>query len=280
MTIDIVRTVEDLRDRVHVWRGEDRTVGLVPTMGGLHEGHLSLVRQALEKTERVIVTIFVNPKQFGKGEDFAAYPRTEDADADLLTASGANLLFAPAAPEVYGDGHVSCVSVPGLGDMLEGEHRPGFFTGVATVVAKLLLQALPDAAFFGEKDYQQLLVIRRMVGDLNIPVNICSGPTVREADGLALSSRNVYLTTEERLIAPALYAVLTTIAGNVADGAAVNEQTALGRRRLIETGFAAVDYLEVRDAVTLAAAEVPARPARVLAAASLGRTRLIDNVAV
>lgn len=280
MTIDIVRTVEDLRDRVHVWRGEDRTVGLVPTMGGLHEGHLSLVRQALEKTERVIVTIFVNPKQFGKGEDFAAYPRTEDADADLLTASGANLLFAPAAPEVYGDGHVSCVSVPGLGDMLEGEHRPGFFTGVATVVAKLLLQALPDAAFFGEKDYQQLLVIRRMVGDLNIPVNICSGPTVREADGLALSSRNVYLTTEERLIAPALYAVLTTIAGNVADGAAVNEQTALGRRRLIETGFAAVDYLEVRDAVTLAAAEVPARPARVLAAARLGRTRLIDNVAV
>lgn len=280
MTIDIVRTVEDLRDRVHVWRGEDRTVGLVPTMGGLHEGHLSLVRQALEKTERVIVTIFVNPKQFGKGEDFAAYPRTEGADADLLTASGANLLFAPAAPEVYGDGHVSCVSVPGLGDMLEGEHRPGFFTGVATVVAKLLLQALPDAAFFGEKDYQQLLVIRRMVGDLNIPVNICSGPTVREADGLALSSRNVYLTTEERLIAPALYAVLTTIAGNVANGAAVNEQTALGRRRLIETGFAAVDYLEVRDAVTLAAAEVPARPARVLAAARLGRTRLIDNVAV
>ncbi|OHC74177.1 MAG: pantoate--beta-alanine ligase [Rhodospirillales bacterium RIFCSPLOWO2_12_FULL_58_28] len=280
MAIDIVRTVKDLRDRVHAWRGEGLAVGLVPTMGGLHEGHLSLVRLSLKKTERTIVTIFVNPKQFSEGEDFAVYPRHEDADAALLTGAGAHLLFAPTTQEMYADGYASCVSVPGIGAILEGEHRPGFFTGVATVVAKLLLQALPDSAFFGEKDYQQLLVIRRMVDDLNIPVAIRSGPTVREADGLAMSSRNAYLTAKERLIAPALYAVLTSVAGNVADGAAIDDQTALGRLRLIEAGFAAVDYLEVRDAETLAAAEVPGHPARALAAVRLGKTRLIDNVAL
>ena len=191
--METVRRVVDLRARLRSWRAQGETVGLVPTMGGLHEGHLSLVRASLAAAGRTVVTLFVNPAQFGEGEDFDDYPRDEAADAGLLAGLGAHLLFAPEGDEIYPQGHVTRVSVPGIGDRLEGEFRPDFFTGVATVVSKLLIQALPDMAFFGEKDYQQLRVITQLARDLDIPTDILGVATVREDDGLALSSRNAYL---------------------------------------------------------------------------------------
>ena len=200
--LDIVRTVVDLRARVQAWRREGETVGLVPTMGVLHEGHLSLVRRSRAATTRTIATLFVNPKQFGPNEDFSVYPRDEASDAGKLADVGADLLFAPGIEEMYPAGSVTQVSVPQIGDVLEGEFRPGFFTGVATVVTKLLLQSLPDVAVFGEKDFQQLQVIRRLVADLDIPARIEGGPTVREEDGLAMSSRNAYLSEDQRRMAP------------------------------------------------------------------------------
>ena len=279
--METVRTVPDLRRRLDGWRGAGKTIGLVPTMGALHEGHLSLVRLSLAKMGRTCATLFVNPKQFAPGEDYGVYPRDEAADAARFTAEGVDLLFAPAMDVMFPDDHATTVAVPGLGDGLEGEFRPGFFSGVATVVAKLLIQAWPDAAFFGEKDYQQLLVVRQMVRDLHIPVAIEAGPTVREADGLALSSRNAYLSTQERAAAPALHRTLSDVAERVAEGAEVGEAVAWSRAALLEAGFTKVDYVEVRDAATLAPAEASAgNPLRVLAAAHLGATRLIDNVAV
>jgi pantoate--beta-alanine ligase len=278
--LEVVRTVSDLRAHISDWRELGGTVGLVPTMGGLHEGHLSLVRASLAAAERTVVTLFVNPAQFGEGEDFDDYPRDEAADAGLLAELGAHLLFAPEAGEIYAPGHLTQVSVPSLGECLEGEFRPGFFTGVATVVAKLLIQTLPDAAFFGEKDYQQLRVITRMAKDLDIPTDILSVPTVRDGDGLALSSRNAYLSARERGVAPDLHRIITAVAVAVADGARGAEQTAWGTDELVRAGFDRVDYVAVRDALTLEPVETPLRPARVLAAAWLGRTRLIDNVAV
>ncbi len=278
--MDVVRTVGDLRARIGDWRGHGHGVGLVPTMGALHEGHLSLVRQSLAETNRTCVTLFVNPRQFGPGEDLSTYPRDEASDMEKVSKLGAHLLFAPTAEEMYPPGAATRVSVPGLGDELEGTHRPDFFTGVATVVAKLLLQALPDAAFFGEKDYQQLLVIRRMTADLDIPVTIRSGPTVREADGLALSSRNAYLTPGERAIAPALHRALIQVAEEVRAGgdpaAACKEATG----RILEAGFQKVDYVEARDAATFKPIADASNPSRVLAAAWLGRARLIDNLAI
>ena len=279
--METVRTVPELRRRLDAWRAAGETIGLVPTMGALHEGHLSLVRLSLAKTRRTCASLFVNPKQFAPGEDYDVYPRDEAADAARFAAEGVDLLFAPAMDVMFPDDHVTTVAVPGLGDGLEGEFRPGFFTGVATAVAKLLLQALPDAAFFGEKDYQQLLVIRRMVRDLHIPVAIEAGPTVREADGLALSSRNAYLGAEQRATAPALHRTLLEVAERVAEGADAEEAAAWGRAALLDAGFTEVDYLEVRDAATLApAGAAAANPLRVLGAAHLGTTRLIDNVAV
>lgn len=278
--IDTARTVPDLRTRVATWRREGLRIALVPTMGALHEGHLSLIRLALGEADRVCVSLFVNPTQFGPNEDFDRYPRDEAADAAKIAAAGAHLLFAPAAAEVYPPGHLTRVQVPVLGDDLEGAFRPGFFTGVATVVAKLLLMALPDVAVFGAKDYQQLQVIRRMVADLDIPVRILGGETVREADGLALSSRNAYLSPEERRIAPALYAAITTAAGAVAAGADPTDAEATGERTLLAAGFGKVDYLAVRDAEMLQPWTDPRRPGRILAAAWLGRTRLIDNVPI
>jgi pantoate--beta-alanine ligase len=229
---------------------------------------------------RTCATLFVNPKQFGEGEDFDQYPRNEAEDAAGLEAEGCDLLFQPGAEEVYPPGHATQVQVGGLSDILEGEFRPGFFTGVATVVAKLLLQALPDIAVFGEKDYQQLLVIRRMARDLDIPVRIEAVPTVREADGLALSSRNAYLTEKERQIAPVLNGTLSQVAENVGRGAKAAEQAEWGREQLDRAGFEKIDYLTVRDAETLEEVADASRPARVLAAAWLGRARLIDNVPV
>lgn len=278
--IETVTTIPDLRERVAAWRRAGETVGLVPTMGALHEGHLALIRHSRAKAMRTCVTLFVNPTQFGEGEDFASYPRDEAEDKAKLEAEQADLLFTPGADEIYPPGHATRVRVDGLGDILEGEFRPGFFEGVATVVTKLLLQALPDFAVFGEKDYQQLRVITRTTRDLDIPVRIEAVPTVREADGLALSSRNAYLTADERAIAPVLFGTIGQVAETVARGAPPDEQAAWGRDQLDRAGFGKIDYLTVRDAETLEPVANASRPARVLAAAWLGKARLIDNVAV
>ncbi len=280
MSIEIVRTVADLRVRLGDWKCSARTIGLVPTMGSLHDGHLSLVRRSLAATGRTCLTLFVNPGQFGAGEDLAAYPRDEAADVALAEAEGAHLVFAPTADDMYPEGFATQVAVPGLGDMLEGEHRPGFFIGVATVVAKLLVQAQPECAFFGDKDYQQLLVIRRLVIDLDIPVAIEGCPIVREPDGLALASRNAYLTADERRRAPALYQAISGVAKDITGAADVARACAGATKALLEAGFSAVDYVTVRDAETLKPVSDASRPARVLAAAQLGKARLIDNVAV
>lgn len=281
MTLDTVRRVRDLRERVGAWRRQGLRVGLVPTMGALHAGHLSLVERALQLSDRVVATIFVNPRQFGPAEDLAAYPRQEAADAALLDAAGAHLLFAPPVDEVYPEGFATTVTVTGVSEGLCGAARPGHFAGVATVVTKLLLQALPDIAMFGEKDWQQLQVIRRLVRDLDIPVVVEGAPTLREPDGLAMSSRNAYLGPDERARAPRLYQILSQVAAELAQGAAVAERTAWAVAELERAGFAPVDYVEARDADTLApVGERVTRPARLLAAARLGRARLIDNVAV
>ncbi len=276
----VLRTVAELRRQVAEWRAEGLTVGLVPTMGALHAGHLALVTQILEHADRAVATLFVNPKQFGPTEDFKAYPRNEDEDCRKLGSVGAHALFAPSTDEMYPEAFSTKVSVPGIGDVLEGSFRPGFFDGVATVVTKLLLQSLPDAAIFGEKDFQQLQVIRRFVSDLDIPVRVIGAPTVREDDGLAMSSRNAYLTADERGVAPALFQTITDVARRVAEGAAIAECEASAARKLLDAGFRSVDYVTVRDVRTLAEVSVIDRPCRVLAAARLGRARLIDNVPV
>ena len=276
--MDIVRSIAEVRVRVAEWRSAGRRIGLVPTMGGLHAGHLSLVSTAARHADKVVATLFVNPTQFSPSEDFESYPRDETADASRFAAAGTALLFAPPAHEIYPPGHSTQVLVGELGRVLEGEFRPHFFAGVATVVAKLLLQALPDVAVFGEKDYQQLCVIKKMARDLDIPAEIIGAPTVREPDGLAMSSRNRYLDDAGRRIAPALYATITKVAEAAARGDAAAAQPAAGA--LIDAGFTKVDYVAVREAATLAPVGSGGGPARVLAAAWIGRTRLIDNVAV
>ena len=246
-------------------------------MGALHEGHLALVRAARTDCDRVVATLFVNPAQFGPNEDYASYPRDEADDAAKFAALGVDLLFAPDVDEMYPQGFATAVTVSRVSEGLCGDHRPGHFEGVATVVAKLLLQALPDRAYFGEKDYQQLQVIKRLAADLDIPVAIEGVPTVRDPDGLALSSRNAYLSPDERAVAVRLNQILDAVGTAVAAGASPLDEAARGRAALIEAGFDSVDYLEVRDAETLAPVEQATRPARVLAAVRIGRTRLIDN---
>jgi len=269
--------VAELRRTVAAWRDAGAAVALVPTMGALHAGHLALVARAKALAPRVVASIFVNPTQFGPNEDLSRYPRDIDGDRRKLAAAGCDLAFIPSVAEMYPDGAVARIDPGPLGAILEGEFRPGHFAGVATVVAKLLSQVAPDVAVFGEKDFQQLLVIRRVVRDLGLPVRIEALPTVRESDGLALSSRNAYLSTDERARAPLLHRVLRDVACGFAGG----DATALdhGTAALLAGGFAKVDYLAVRDAETLEAPHA-SRPARVLAAAWLGRTRLIDNVAL
>lgn len=274
-----VRDVESLRRRVQAWRREGLSIALVPTMGALHKGHMTLMDRAQKMADRVVATIFVNPKQFGPKEDFTAYPRREVDDFEMLSAGGVHLLFAPEVAAIYPQGFATNVSVGGISTELDGAHRPGHFDGVATVVTKLLLQVLPDIALFGEKDYQQLMVIRRVVTDLNIPVDIIGVPTVRDADGLALSSRNAYLTPEERAKAPALYKIITTAAATIAGGGDIAQTTAAAREGLLQAGFNSFDYVEARHAETLAPLKVN-EPGRVFAVAQLGRARLIDNVAI
>lgn len=276
--ISTVRTVAELRKRVAAWRKAGETVALVPTMGSLHEGHLSLVALAKTKADRVVVSIFVNPTQFAPTEDFSAYPRNEERDLAAL-AGIADAVFAPTVGEMYPPGFATTVSLAGPALGLETEFRPNHFAGVATVVAKLLLAALPDRALFGEKDYQQLLVVRRMVRDLAIPVDIVGVPTIREADGLALSSRNAYLSPEERQVAPELHRALVIAAAAIRAGGLAVTALAEARQTLNDRGFD-VDYVELRDAGSLGEVTDRAAPLRLLAAARLGRTRLIDNIPV
>ncbi len=275
-----VRTVRDLRAQVKSWKSQGLTVALVPTMGALHEGHLSLIKLARQKADKVCVSLFVNPKQFGPNEDFDVYPRDEERDRQCLAEQSTDLLYAPDVSEIYPEGHCTSVDVGPLGDILEGEYRPGFFTGVATVVSKLLLQVLPDIAIFGEKDFQQLQVIKKFVADMDIPVTILGGETVREEDGLALSSRNAYLTEEERAIAPQLHRILQSVAKAVAGGEDLDEVTQKALLKLKELGFGPIDYLAVRDAKTLQRVKAAGFSCRVLVAANLGKTRLIDNIAI
>lgn len=278
--IRVARTVAALRAAVVVWRAQRQRIALVPTMGAIHAGHLALVHAARAECDRVVASLFVNPKQFGPAEDFAAYPRDEKADLAAFAGAGTDLVFMPPVEEMYPSGFATSVEVSGVGDGLEDAQRPGHFAGVATVVCKLLLQSLPDSAYFGEKDYQQLMVVRRFVRDLDIPVRIEGVPTVREPDGLALSSRNVYLSPEQRQTAPLLYRALRDAAAAIAEHpskVAAALERAIGALR---AGGFAVDYLELRDAVSLAPVSRLAAPARLLAAARLGRTRLIDNISV
>lgn len=273
----MARTVASLRDVVSQWKQKGETVALVPTMGALHRGHLALVEKAGANADRVVVSIFVNPAQFAPHEDFGDYPRTEREDIAKLKPLGVDLVYGPVASEMYAPDFSTSIDVGGVSDGLCTLTRPHFFGGVAVVVAKLLLQCLPDVAIFGEKDYQQLLVIRRMVRDLNIPVEVLSGPTEREEDGLAISSRNVYLSDQQRRRAVELSRTLKQIVVAVEGGAEIAAALETGRARLAEAGFDPVDYLEVRDAQTLEPVAKLVGDARVLAAAYLGQTRLIDN---
>ena len=276
----IYRTVDDLRSAVAAWRREGLRVGMVPTMGALHSGHLELVRAARERADRIIVTIFVNPTQFAPTEDFGSYPRTEASDVAKLAELGVEAVFAPNANEMYPAGYATTVSLAGPAIGLETDFRPHFFAGVATVVSKLLIAGFPDVALFGEKDYQQLMVVRQMVRDLRLPTEIIGLPTIREADGLALSSRNAYLSAEERQTATTISRAMRQAADAIRAGGDVEAALAEGRETLKAAGFR-VDYLVLRNAETLAEiVDLASEPRRMLAAAWLGKTRLIDNIAV
>lgn len=276
----IERTVAEIRRRVGVWKHAGERTALVPTMGALHEGHLALIRAAQARAEHTVVSIFVNPTQFAPNEDLRTYPRTEEADLAALTELGVDAIFAPSVDEMYPSGFATSVTLSGPAGGLESDFRPHFFGGVATIVAKLLLACTPDCAIFGEKDYQQLLVIKRMVTDLAIPSAIIGHQTVREADGLALSSRNAYLSPAERLAAPGLHQFLKRAAVAIKAGASIDSALSAAKTDLNAAGFQ-IDYFDLRNADTLAPVVDPKRePTRLLAAARLGKTRLIDNISV
>jgi pantoate--beta-alanine ligase len=276
----ILRDVPALRAKVAEWKRQGAVVGVVPTMGALHDGHLSLARSAKADCDRVIVTIFVNPKQFNNPEDLARYPRTEDTDARLLARVGVDAIFAPPQEVVYPPGFASSVAVGGVAEPLEGAMRPGHFDGVATVVAKLFGMTAADRAYFGEKDWQQLQVVRRLVADLNIGVTVIGCATLRETTGLAMSSRNTRLSPEARAVAPALYTAMTEAALAIRAGQSPATALPRVRSRLLKAGFDKVEYIVVRDAETLLDWTDRERPARMLAAAWLDGVRLIDNIAV
>ena len=275
--MQIVRTCEELaRARAQI----SGTLALIPTMGALHAGHIALVGEATQRADRVAATIFVNPAQFGPNEDLARYPRREAEDARMLEDAGCNLLWMPSVQDIYPQGFSTSVHVAGVSKRWEGEVRPGHFDGVATVVAKLLLSVRPDVALFGEKDFQQLAVIRRMVEDLSIAVEIVAVPTVREEDGLALSSRNAYLSEDERRRAVALPRALEYARGAILDGTPVSIVLDTARKSLVEAGFSRIDYFALVDAATLEPLDAAAGEMRLIVAAVIGTTRLIDNFAV
>jgi len=280
LTPVIIRSVPALRQAVAEFRHAGQRVALVPTMGALHGGHMALVEAARQAAERVVVSIFLNPAQFGPTEDLANYPRSEVADLRQLAAAGVDLVFMPEAGEIYGPGFATSVNVAGPAAGLESAARPHFFTGVATVVSKLLLQCQPDVAAFGEKDYQQLQVVRRMVRDLDIPCEILAVATVREADGLACSSRNAYLSPAERAIAPRLYENLHATAARLEAGGDINAEIERCMANLHEAKFDRIDYLALCDGESLKPLSELRDKARLLAAVRLGKTRLIDNLAV
>ncbi len=275
-----VRALDQLRRQISDWRAQGLRTALVPTMGSLHEGHLTLVRQGLRLADHVVVTIFINPKQFAPGEDLDRYPRDEKGDSRKLKQAGASLIFIPDLSLMYPEGFATTVSVAGPAKVkLEDKYRPHFFNGVATIVSKLFIQTGCDYAMFGEKDYQQLKVITRMARDLDITTAIIGVETVREPDGLAMSSRNTYLSTAERSVAPLLHQCLADTAGAILEGKAPARATASARRRLIRAGFK-IDYFTARNAETLETIRSPNEPVRLLAAVWLGTTRLIDNIGV
>lgn len=279
--MQIIRELAALRAAVQGLRGEGKRIALVPTMGALHAGHMALVEEGFRRADAVIASLFVNPKQFGVHEDLGRYPRRERADAQLLEKQGCEILWAPPVEQVYPEGFATTVSVAGVSEVLEGASRPGHFDGVATVVLKLLNQVGPDVALFGEKDWQQLAVIRRMVADLDLPCEIIGVPTVRDDQGLALSSRNAYLTEEELARARALPRALGEAAAVIGRGEPVAGAIATAITRLAEAGFDPIDYVTLRDATTLAPRDTLANePARLLAAVRIGGARLIDNLPV
>lgn len=278
---DVITTVADLRARRAGWQREGARVGLVPTMGALHQGHLSLIKDAAARSQRTVVSIFVNPRQFGPTEDFQRYPRDLERDGAAMAAQGmTDVIFAPEAGEIYPDGFATEIRIGGPARGLESDFRPHFFAGVATVVARLLITVAPDVAVFGEKDYQQLLVVRRLVRDLGLPVEIFGAPIVRDADGLAMSSRNAYLAPREREIAGSLNRVLFKAAERIRTGTSIADAEHEARNALLAAGFDSVDYVAARDTDTLASAEHASGDMRILAAATIGGTRLIDNMAV
>jgi pantoate--beta-alanine ligase len=276
----VVRTPDSLREITRKWRAEGHRTAIVPTMGALHQGHLALVEEAFRHAGRVAMSIFVNPRQFGRGEDLSRYPRSEDRDGRMAAEAGAHLLYAPDASTMYAADFATTITLAGPAQAgLEDSFRPHFFDGVATVVAKLLIPAECDCAMFGEKDYQQLKVVTQLVRDLDMATRIVPVPTVREADGLAMSSRNAYLTADERRIAPHLHAALLAAAKSIRAGTEPADAAVDASRRLSGIGFR-VDYVGARNADSLAPLRSRDEPIRLLAAAQLGNTRLIDNVAV
>ncbi|WP_339764183.1 pantoate--beta-alanine ligase [uncultured Sulfitobacter sp.] len=280
MIAPIERTLAGLRARTVAWRKAGETIGVVPTMGALHQGHLSLARAARDTCDRVIVTIFVNPKQFNNPEDLENYPRTEQDDAKKLESIGVDVIYVPDGAQMYPDGFATNVSVGGLTDMLCGAHRPGHFDGVATVVSKLFLQTSADKAFFGEKDYQQLQIVRRMATDLDIPIEVIGCPTIREIDGLAMSSRNLLLSDRARAKAAALPDVMEDMRVALAKGALMSDIVDVAKAKIIAAGFNEVEYLELRDSDQLTSLNKANANSRLFAAAWLAGVRLIDNVGV
>ena len=276
----IIRTVAELRTIVRGWKAAGEMVGVVPTMGALHEGHLSLARAGKRECERVITTIFVNPKQFNNPEDLKKYPRTEEADVALLSSVGVDVVFIPHAEDVYPDGFITTVSVGGVSEHLEGRMRPGHFDGVATVVTKLFGMTMADRGYFGQKDWQQLQVVLRLVRDLNLPITIVGCETIREADGLAMSSRNVRLTDAGRAVAGVLYSAITAAADDIRAGQSDRMAIREAAEKVRAAGFDRVEYIELRDAETLMPSDDPQKPRRMLAAAWLDGVRLIDNIPV
>ena len=274
-----VETIADLRATVRAWRKEGLRIALVPTMGALHDGHISLTRIALERADRCIVSIFVNPTQFAPTEDLDKYPRQLAADLDRLAQAGVQLAFTPSAAEIYPHGFATKISVGGPSAGLETDFRPHFFEGVATVVAKLFLQAAPDCAVFGEKDYQQLCVVRQLCRDLDIPVEIVGAPTVRDAHGLAMSSRNAYLDESQLTTARKLNVILRTASSAISRGADPEQEAAKAGQALLDAGFRSVDYVAARESGSLGPWQ-PSTEGRLLVAAWLGSTRLIDNVEI
>ena len=282
----IIDTIEKLREAIKFHRDNGKKIGLVPTMGNLHQGHISLVETAQKYADIIITSIFVNPSQFAANEDLSSYPHTIDSDTKMLTAAHSNILFLPSVKNIYPDGFATSVTVTGLTDCLCGINRPQHFQGVATVVSKLLIQSMPDIAVFGEKDYQQLQVIRRLAKDLDIPTEIIGSKIWREADGLAMSSRNGYLSDKMRAIAPIINQVINQIAIKIKAGEKIAPSLSDGRKTILDAGVTSIDYLEIRNSDNLELIDdnnsdnIATGKARIFVAANLGKTRLLDNIKI